>query len=96
MAIGGSVTGEEASGALVFPQVNAPGAGHYTLQLFFLRNGLEDKSVTVQVNDGEPVTLKIQTFVWSSVDVPVDLQTGNNMERCATRERAVSILTGSK
>ena len=79
VAIGGSSSGEETGGGLVFPQVTMPRAGHYTLQLFFLRNGLEDKSVTVQINDAEPTPHKIQTFVWASVDVPVDLKSGNNV-----------------
>jgi alpha-galactosidase len=78
MAIGGSASEEEASGALVFPHLNTPRAGRATLQLFFLRNGLEDKNVTVQINDAEPVPLKILTFVWNSVDVPVDLKAGDN------------------
>jgi alpha-galactosidase len=79
VAIGGNGNGEEASGALAFPHVNTPRAGRYTLQLFFLRNGREDKNVTVQINDTEPVPLKILTFVWSSVEVPVDLKAGNNV-----------------
>jgi alpha-galactosidase len=79
MAIGGNDKGEEASGALVFPDVNTPHAGRYTLKLFFLRNGLEDKSVSVQINDAAPASLKIQSFVWSSADVPVGLKAGNNV-----------------
>ena len=79
VAIGGNSNGDEASGSLLFPHVNAPRSGHYTLQLFFLRNGQEDKQVTVRVNDSEPVPIKILTFVWSSVDIPVELKSGENV-----------------
>jgi hypothetical protein len=77
VSIGGNEA--EAGGTLVFTHVDTPHAGHYTLQLFFLRNGREDKNVTIQINRAGPVPLKIQTFVWSSVDLPVELKAGDNV-----------------
>lgn len=75
VAMGG---GKEGGGTLVFPHVNVPHAGRYTLQLYFFRNGNGDKRVIVQTNDADPVSLKILTYVWGSLDVSVDLKAGDN------------------
>ena len=76
MAMGGDPM--ETSSALIFPHVNVPRGGRYTLQLFYFRNGHADKKVNVQINDGVPVSLKILTYIWGSADVPVELKAGEN------------------
>ena len=75
MAIGSG--GSEAS-SLIFPQVNVPQSGNYTLRLFFVRNGQGDRNIAVQVNEDKSVTIKTLSFVWGSVDVAAQLKKGDN------------------
>ncbi len=76
VAIGGA--GSAASGTLIFPRVNAPHSGNYTLKLLFVRNGRQGKNITIQVNEDKPVTLKALSFVWGWIDVPAQLRAGDN------------------
>lgn len=68
---------QNVQGAVRVPKVNAPAAGAYTLRLLYTRNGLEDKQLSVAVN-GKPKQATAIMRSWNWVDVPVDLQAGDN------------------
>jgi alpha-galactosidase len=77
VSLGSTLPGEE--GSLSFSKVNVPHSGSYLLEIFFVRNGRHHKNVTVQVNGATPVPISVKTFVWGSVDMPVQLKSGDNV-----------------
>lgn len=73
MAIGGA----RQQGLLRFTKLDVPSDGAYTARLLYVRNGLEDKQITVTVNGAPRKVLAIMRS-WNWVDVPLDLHAGSN------------------
>jgi alpha-galactosidase len=73
--------GDGNGGAVSFEHIHADVAGTYAVQIFYVRNGLEDKMISVSLNGGPPVMVKAITRSWNTVSVPVSLRTGENSIR---------------
>lgn len=73
MALGG----QNQVGSLHFSKIVIPKAGEYTMRVLYVRNGLENKHLTVNVN-GEKTTVLAIMRSWNWVDVPVQLRAGSN------------------
>ncbi len=73
MALGG----DNQAGALQFPRVTVQTGGRYTLRLLYIRNGLEDKQLGINVN-GQEHKVKAIMRSWNWVDVPITLHDGEN------------------
>ncbi len=73
MAIGGS----DQRGDLRFSKIVVPSAGDYTLRVLYVRNGLEDKQIGLDVNGAQTKVLAIMRS-WNWLDIPVRLRAGEN------------------
>jgi alpha-galactosidase len=76
MSIGG-VDGQT-DGSLSFRHVVVDQAASYKVELTYVRNGLGDKTIYIQVNSAPPFPVKALMREWNWVTVPVNLQAGDN------------------
>lgn len=76
VSIGG--VGGHDQGSLIFSRFDVPEDGSYKLDLTYVRNGLGDKSVEVQVNGDAPFKVKALMREWNWVTIPVRLHAGKN------------------
>ena len=70
--------GDGTAGAVRFEHIAANAAGVYQMRLLYVRNGLEDKSIDVSVNDAEAVGIRAIMRSWNTFTVPVTLHEGDN------------------
>ena len=70
--------GDDAGGGVHFEHVVVDKAGKYHMRILYVRNGLEDKSIEVLVNDASPVKVNAIMRSWNTVTVPVELHVGDN------------------
>jgi hypothetical protein len=73
MALGGG----DGQGVLHFTHITVPEAGTYIVRLLYVRNGLENKQVSLTINGVKQNVLALMRS-WNWVDVPVNLQAGQN------------------
>lgn len=74
LALGGD--GDE--GGVRLTHIQVANAGTYQLQLLYVRNGLEDKTIDISVNGAAPQQVKAIMRSWNQVTVPVHLDSGDN------------------
>jgi hypothetical protein len=75
--------GDGKGGAVSFGSIHANVAGTYDVQMFYVRNGLEDKMISVSVNGNPPLMVKATMRSWNVVSSPVSLHAGENSIRIA-------------
>jgi alpha-galactosidase len=76
MALNGGNNGEESS--LTFRHVDVDQAGKYKLDVVFVQNGIDKKTVRLLVNSKNPVDLVLPVDMYASVQVPIELNKGSN------------------
>jgi alpha-galactosidase len=65
-------------GSLTIDRLDVPEAGEYKLELTYVRNGLGDKMIGMQVNGGTSSQVKALMREWNWVTIPVMLHAGRN------------------
>jgi hypothetical protein len=70
--------GQGAAGGVRFEHIHADNAGAYQLQILYVRNGLEDKVLSVSVDGEQPTPVRAIMRSWNVVTVPVTLRRGEN------------------
>ena len=70
--------GDGKAGGLRFRNIHVSQRGEYQLRLLYVRNGLEDKTISVTVNDAAPVEVHAIMRSWNAVTMPVELKVGEN------------------
>jgi alpha-galactosidase len=70
--------GEGATGGIRFEHIVAETAGTVQMRIFYVRNGLEDKSIEVSIDGAAPVKVLATMRSWDAVTVPVMLRAGDN------------------
>jgi hypothetical protein len=69
--------GTEAS-SIEFTHINAQRPGTYGMTIGYAHSGLDAKTVQVSVNEGRPVNVQLDQYVYGSKTVPVELKKGAN------------------
>lgn len=70
--------GEGRAGGVRFEHIHADKAGSYQLEILYVRNGLEDKTVSVTVNGEQPTQVRAIMRSWNVITVPVNFRAGEN------------------
>ena len=70
--------GDGKSGGLRFNNIRVSRAGEYQLRILYVRNGLENKSISVTINDALPPQVQAVMRSWNLAIVPVTLKAGQN------------------
>ncbi len=66
------------SGGLRFNNIHVDQGGEYQLRILYVRNGLQDKTISVVINNGSPTQVKAVMRSWNIATVPVRLNAGKN------------------
>ncbi len=72
------VGGEGHTGGVRFEHIRAVQAGTYQLRMLYVRNGLEDKMISVKVNETPSIPVRAIMRSWNVVIVPIKLRAGDN------------------
>jgi hypothetical protein len=70
--------GQGRAGGVRFEHIHADKAGSYQLEILYVRNGLEDKTISVSVNGEQPTHVRAIMRSWNVVAVPANLRAGEN------------------
>ncbi len=70
--------GNGKTGGLRFRNIQLRQGGEYQLRILYVRNGLEDKTLSVAINDAPPVPVLAIMRSWNIATVPVRLNAGDN------------------
>jgi hypothetical protein len=70
--------GEGRAGALRFEHIHADKPGSYQAEILYVRNGLEDKTISVSVNGEQSTAVRAIMRSWNVITVPVTLRAGEN------------------
>jgi hypothetical protein len=70
--------GQNQPGGVRYSHIHADRAGTYDLQLTYVRNGLEDKMISISINDAHPHAVRAVMRSWNAMKIPVHLQAGEN------------------
>ncbi len=70
--------GDGESGSLRFRNIRVTEEGDYQLRLLYVRNGLEDKMVSIMINDGAPMQVSAIMRSWNYTNIPLKLKAGEN------------------
>ena len=70
--------GDGELGSLRFRDIRVTQEGEYQLRLLYVRNGLEDKTVTLSINDGAPMQVLAIMRSWNYTVIAVKLKAGVN------------------
>ena len=65
-------------GGVRFARIHADKSGTYDLQLIYVRNGLEDKMVSITVNQDRAQVVRAIMRSFNAMTIPVHLQAGDN------------------
>ncbi len=70
--------GEKAASSLVFNQIDVPRTGEYQVLLYYVRNGLDNQTVRVKINGGEPQNIVLLMHMAGDAIFSANLQRGMN------------------
>ena len=77
-AVGIGMVDRETTGSLSFRHLDVSQAGQYQIELTYVRNGLGDKIIHIQVNDEPSFPVKALMREWNWITIPVTLHSGDN------------------
>jgi alpha-glucosidase len=72
------VGGDARTGAITFQHIHIDQPGTYEMHLVYVRNGLEDKTLTLSINGDSARQVKAIMRSWNDMVVSVPLKAGNN------------------
>jgi alpha-galactosidase len=72
------IGGDGHPGGIRFDHIQADKSGTYELTILYVRNGLEDKMLSVSVNGAAPLSVRAIMRSWNVVTLPVPLHAGDN------------------
>jgi hypothetical protein len=70
--------GEGRAGGLRFEHIHADKPGSYQAEILYVRNGLEDKTISISVNGEQSTAVRAIMRSWNVITVPVTLRAGEN------------------
>ena len=70
--------GQKQAGGVRFDHIHADKSGTYDLQLVYVRNGLEDKMISITANQDRAEMVRALMRSWNAMTIPVHLQAGQN------------------
>jgi hypothetical protein len=70
--------GDDVDGGVRFSNISVNAPGVYQMRILYVRNGLEDKTLGVTVNDSIPINVHAIMRSWNAATIPVTFRSGVN------------------